>query len=63
MCIDGLIAELNGRKRFMAGELARLRDEMSVEYICNSSALEGSTLALQETALVLEGMTIDRNPK
>ena len=33
-----------------------------VEYTYNSNAIEGNTLTLQETALVLEGITIDRKP-
>ena len=60
--VDGLKAEFNKRRPLTAGELARLRDEMLVEYVYNSNAIEGNTLTLQETALVLEGMTIDRKP-
>ncbi len=33
-----------------------------VEYTYNSNAIEGNTLTLQETALVLEGVTIDKKP-
>lgn len=33
-----------------------------IEYTYNSNAIEGNTLTLQETALVLEGITIDRKP-
>jgi Fic family protein len=60
--VDGLKAELNKRRPLTAGELARLRDEMLVEYVYNSNAIEGNTLTLRETALVLEGMTIDQKP-
>ena len=41
----------------------RLRDAFMVEYIYNSNAIEGNTLTLQETELVLEGLTIDQKPK
>lgn len=33
-----------------------------VEYTYNSNAIEGNTLTLRETALVLEGVTIDKKP-
>jgi len=33
-----------------------------LEYTYNSNAIEGNTLTLQETALVLEGITIDKKP-
>ncbi len=45
-----------------AGETQRLRDEFMVDFTYNSNAIEGNTLTLKETAMVLEGMTIDRKP-
>ena len=45
-----------------AGETQRLRDEFMIDFTYNSNAIEGNTLTLKETALVLEGMTIDRKP-
>ena len=33
-----------------------------VNYTYNSNAIEGNTLTLQETALVLQGLTVDRKP-
>lgn len=44
------------------GEVERLRDEFMVEFTYNSNAIEGNTLTLKETALALEGMTIDQKP-
>ncbi len=44
------------------GEVKRLRDEFMVDFTYNSNAIEGNTLTLQETAMVLEGMTIDQKP-
>ena len=44
------------------GEIERLQKEFVVEFTYNSNAIEGSTLTLSETALVLEGLTIDEKP-
>ena len=44
------------------GEVQRLREEFIVEFTYNSNAIEGNTLTLKETALVLEGITIDQKP-
>ena len=41
------------------GALRRLRDEMTLEYTYDSNAIEGSTLTLRETRLVIEeGVTV-----
>lgn len=45
-----------------AGEVERLRDEFMIEFTYNSNAIEGNTLTLKETAMALEGMTIDKKP-
>jgi Fic family protein len=55
-------AELDRRRPLTAGELKRLQDEFLVEFTYNSNAIEGNTLTLQETALALEGVTIDKKP-
>ena len=60
--IDGMKAELDRRRPLTAGELKRLQDEFLVEFTYNSNAIEGNTLTLQETALALEGVTIDKKP-
>ena len=60
--IDALKEQLDKRRPLTAGELRRLRDEFLVEYTYNSNAIEGNTLTLQETALVLEGLTIAQKP-
>lgn len=45
------------------GELQRLRDEFLIAFTYNSNAIEGNTLTLQETALILnEGITIAEKP-
>lgn len=60
--IDEKKAALDTLRPLTAGEVARLKDEFLVEYTYNSNAIEGNTLTLQETAMVLEGITIDRKP-
>ena len=60
--VDMLKAELDKRRPLTQGELQRLREEFLIEYTYNSNAIEGNTLTLQETALVLEGVTIDKKP-
>lgn len=60
--IDGMKAELDRRRPLTSGELKRLQEEFLVEYTYNSNAIEGNTLTLQETALALEGITIDQKP-
>jgi Fic family protein len=59
---DQLKAELARRRPLTPGELERLLGEFMVEFTYNSNAIEGNTLTLQETALVLEGLTIDQKP-
>ena len=44
------------------GEVERLRQEFMIEFTYNSNAIEGNTLTLQETALALEGMTVNQKP-
>lgn len=60
--IDDKKSVLDTLRPLTAGEVARLKDEFLVEFTYNSNAIEGNTLTLQETAMVLEGMTIDRKP-
>lgn len=60
--IDEKKAVLDTLRPLTIGEVSRLKDEFLVEFTYNSNAIEGNTLTLQETAMVLEGMTIDRKP-
>lgn len=60
--VDAMKKELDNRRPLTQGELQRLREEFLIEYTYNSNAIEGNTLTLQETALVLEGVTIDKKP-
>ncbi len=55
-------AKLDSMRPLTPGEVKRLREEFMVEFTHNSTAIEGNTLTLKETAMVLEGMTIDQKP-
>lgn len=58
--IDTKKVKLDSLRPLTTGEAQRLRDEFMVDYTYNSNAIEGNTLTLKETAMVLEGMTIER---
>ena len=60
--IDRKKQELDGRRPLTEGELERLNEEFTVEYTYNSNAIEGNTLTLRETDLVLRGLTVDQKP-
>ena len=60
--IDRKKHELDGRRPLTEGEQERLNEEFTVEYTYNSNAIEGNTLTLRETDLVLRGWTVDRKP-
>lgn len=55
-------ARLDGLRPLTEGELERLMQEFVVEFTYNSCAVEGNTLTLRETDLVLQGITIDKKP-
>lgn len=60
--IDRKKQELDKCRPLTEGEVERLNEEFAVEYTYNSNAIEGNTLTLRETDLVLRGLTIDRKP-
>lgn len=60
--IDTLKAELDACRPLTQGELKRLQEDFLVDFTYNSNAIEGNTLTLKETAMVLEGITIDQKP-
>lgn len=64
-----LLGEIEAKRRRLsemrpltAGEVKQLQDEFMVEFTYNSNAIEGNTLTLKETAMVLAGITIDQKP-
>ena len=61
--IDELHAHLKTLRPLNAGEVARLREQFVIDNTYNSNAIEGNSLTLRETALVLqEGITIAKKP-
>lgn len=69
MTRNSIFSEIENKKERLSkmrplttGEVERLREEFMVEFTYNSNAIEGNTLTLKETAMVLEGMTIDQKP-
>jgi Fic family protein len=52
-------ARLDKLRPIPTASISRLRDEILIEWIYNSNAIEGSTITLQETRLILEtGLTV-----
>ena len=60
--IDEKKERLSRLRPLTQGEIERLREEFMIEFTYNSNAIEGNTLTLKETAMALEGMTIDQKP-
>jgi len=61
--IDKLKDELASAPPLSDCELRKMREHFSINYTYNSNAIEGNSLTLRETALVvLEGVTIDQKP-
>ena len=60
--IDRKRKRLSEMRPLTQGEVERLREEFMIEFTYNSNAIEGNTLTLKETALALEGMTIEQKP-
>lgn len=63
MKVDTLRAKLSAMRPLNETELKRLRNEFMIENTYHSNAIEGNTLTLRETALILqEGITIAEKP-
>lgn len=60
--IDALKHQLAALRPLTAAEVDVLREMFLVDHTYNSNAIEGNTLTLKETSLVLQGMTIDQKP-
>lgn len=61
--IDDLLAKLKKCRPLNPSEVRRLREEFIIEHTYHSNAIEGNTLTLRETALILqEGITIAEKP-
>ena len=55
-------ARLDTMRPLTPGEVERLNEDFMIEYTYNSNAIEGNTLTLRETDMVLKGLTIDQKP-
>ena len=52
-------AQLDGLRPLPVAAVAHLNEQITIEWIYNSNAIEGSTLTLRETQLILEtGLTV-----
>ena len=60
--IDSKLSILKTLRPLTKGEMERLREEFTVEFTYNSNAIEGNTLTLRETDMILKGITIDCKP-
>lgn len=60
--IEEKINQLKEKRPFTKGEIARLNEEFLIEFTYNSNAIEGNTLTLRETDMVLRGLTINQKP-
>lgn len=57
--LDALKAKLEAMRPLTPGEVKTLRDDMVLRYTYHSNAIEGNTLTLMETKVVLEdGLTV-----
>ncbi len=60
--IESKKEKLSSMRPLTPGEVERLAEEFMIDFTYNSNAIEGNTLTLKETALALEGMTVDQKP-
>ncbi len=60
--IESKKSKLDSLRPLTEGEVERLIQDFMVEYTFNSNAIEGNTLTLRETDMVLRGLTIDQKP-
>ena len=56
--LDALKAKLDALRPLPAAALRNLHDELVLRWTYNSNAIEGNTLTLMETKVVLEGITV-----
>ena len=56
--VDELNNKLNSKRPFSKETLKSLRNSINIEWTYNSNGIEGNTLTLRETQIVLEGITV-----
>ncbi|WP_254616018.1 DNA-binding protein [Mycoplasma sp. OR1901] len=57
--IESKLEKIKKKRSLTSGELERLNEQFLTEYTYNSNAIEGNTLTLRETDMVLRGLTIN----
>lgn len=60
--LDELKARLDAARPLPSHTLASLREQLALEWTYHSNAIEGNTLTLRETQVVLEGITVGGKP-
>ncbi len=61
MGIDEKISFLNGKKPFPKYTQSSLEEDFKLKFIYYSNKIEGSTLSLMETKVILEGITVENH--
>ena len=56
--VDNMKKELDSKRPFPKETLRTLKDSINLEWTYNSNGIEGNTLTLKETQVVLEGITV-----
>ena len=56
--VDELNKELNSKRPISKETLKSLKESVNLEWTYNSNGIEGNTLTLRETQVVLEGITV-----
>ncbi len=60
--VDALKEKLDAARPLTSAEAEKMRQVFLVDYTHSSTAIEGNTLTLSETAMALEGLTIAEKP-
>jgi Fic family protein len=60
--LDALKARLDAARPLPPHTLASLREQLALEWTYHSNAIEGNSLTLRETQVVLEGITVGGKP-
>lgn len=56
--VDKLKQKLDNKRPIPKETLKLLKESINLEWTCNSNGIEGNTLTLRETQVVLEGITV-----
>jgi len=56
--VDSIKNNLNSKRPFPKNKLKSLKDTINLEWTYNSNGIEGNTLTLRETQVVMEGITV-----